>query len=185
MAGNREYDRDRFENLVLYLTERSQEDVGFGKIKLNKLLFRSDFEAYRLLGSSITGEEYKHQELGPVAAHLPSLFKRLGPEGEGALVIEDVPAGPYTRNVPVPTGRRFADPSVFGQAEIDVIERTLDELKEFGGVGVSKWSHVTSVGWRVHKEMNELIPYSSAPLSIRPLSDRADATLKARFTPAA
>jgi hypothetical protein len=183
MAGNREYDQTKLENLVLYLAERSRDDVGYGKIKLNKLLFRSDFEAYRLLGHSITGEEYKHQELGPVAAHLPSLLRRLSRNGE--LVVEAIPAGPHERLAPVPTGSRTADTTVFDDAELAIIDATLDELREHGGASVSRWSHQASVGWRVHNEENALIPYSSALLSIRGLSDRADAALRARFASAA
>lgn len=183
MAGRREYDQARLENLVLYFAERSGEDVGYGKIKLNKLLFRSDFEAYRLLGTSITGEEYKHQELGPVAAHLPSLLKRLANQDE--LVVELIPAGPHTRQVPVPTGKRVSDPSVFSDPERAIIDATLEELREHGGASVSRWSHESSVGWRVHNEANALIPYSSAPLSIRKLSDSAQRALQERFAPAA
>lgn len=183
MAGNTNYDAAKLENLVLYFAERSAQDVGYGKIKLNKLLFRSDFEAYRLLGASITGEEYKHQELGPVAAHLPSLLKRLGDQGE--LVIELIPAGPRTRHVPVPTGSRVSDPSVFSDDQLAIIDATLEELRELGGASVSRWSHEASVGWRVHSKENALIPYSSAPLSIRRLSDRAQNALQARFSPAA
>ena len=36
-------------------------------VKLNKLLYRADFEAFRLLGHPITGETYEKQEFGPVA----------------------------------------------------------------------------------------------------------------------
>lgn len=183
MAGGREYDQDRFENLVLYLAARSGEDVGYGKIKLNKLLFRSDFEAFRLLGKSITGEEYKHQELGPVAAHLPSLLRRLADSGD--IVVEAIAAGPCERQAPVPTGRREADAALFGEDELAIIEATLDELRNFGGASVSKWSHEASVGWRIHDKDDALIPYSSALLSTRKLTDKAEAALRTRFSDAA
>jgi len=52
---------------VLYLARQSSEDPGFGAVKLNKLLFFADFEAFRLLGSSITGATYEKEEYGPVA----------------------------------------------------------------------------------------------------------------------
>lgn len=179
MAGGREYDKTRFENLVLYLAVRSSDDVGYGKVKLNKLLYRSDFEAYRLLGASITGEEYKAQELGPVAAHLPSLLKRL--EGT-TLALEEVEAGPYMRKVPRVMEGHTPDTSVFSDAEMAIIDRTLEELRPHGGKSVSDWSHETSVGWRVKKEeTNKLIAYSSAPMSIRPLSPKAERALQARF----
>lgn len=182
MAGERDYDQTRFENLVLYLAERSQGvDEGYGKVKLNKLLFRADFEAYRLLGVSITGEEYKREELGPVAAHLPSLLTRF--ERKGVLSILEVPKGPYVRQVPVVQQGHQSDPTIFSDEERAIIHHTLEELREHGAKAVSDWSHENSVGWRV-KKTGKVIPYSSAPLSIRPLSPRADKALKARFASA-
>ncbi len=185
MAGGRQYDQERFENLVLYLAERSADDLGYGKVKLNKLLFRSDFEAYRLLGASITGEEYKAQELGPVAAHLPSLLRRFATRG--VMTIHEVPAGPYTREVPLVVEGHEANQGVFADEELAIVDRALEELRPHGAKSVSEWSHETSVGWRVkeaalrERGRAELIPYSSAPLSIRPLSERADAALRSRF----
>ncbi|HEX4519221.1 MAG TPA: Panacea domain-containing protein [Gaiellaceae bacterium] len=178
MAGGRDYKQARLENLVLYFAARSRADDGYGKIKLNKLLFRSDFEAFRLLGSSITGEEYKRQELGPVAAHLPSLLRRF--EEKGVMAVEAIPAGPYTRQVPVVTDGHSADLSIFSKDELAIAERTLEELRAHGGKSVSDWSHEVSVGWRV-KQTGKIIPYSSAALSIRALSPKADRALTARF----
>src|ERR1700733_4521543 len=71
VAEQAEFNRSKFKELVLYLSQRSAGDEGFGAVKLNKLLYRSDFEAYRLLGRPITGETYIKQEFGPVAADLP------------------------------------------------------------------------------------------------------------------
>jgi hypothetical protein len=179
MAGGRDYDQTRFENLVLYLAERSQGfDEGYGKVKLNKLLYRSDFEAYRLLGASITGEEYKRQELGPVSAHLPSLLKRF--QRAGVLNVLGIPKGPYTRQVPVVEEGHASNPTMFSDEERTIIDRALEELRDHGAKAVSDWSHEVSVGWRVYKT-GKVIPYSSAPLSIRVLSPRADKALKARF----
>lgn len=178
MPGGRQYDRTRFESLVLYLAERSSNDEGYGKVKLNKLLFRADFEAYRLLGVSITGEEYKRQELGPVAAHLPSLLRRLSENG--VLSVREVAAGPYVRQVPLVEKGHAADPEVFTPDERTIIDRVLAELRTHGAREVSDWSHEISVGWRV-KRTGQIIPYSSAPLSIRPLSPKAERALRVRF----
>ncbi len=167
MAGGREYDQTRLENLVLYLAARSATDEGYGKVKLNKLLFRADFEAYRLLGASITGEEYKRQDLGPVAAHVPSLLTRL--ERQGVLRIDEIPAGPYTRQVPVVIEGHEADMTLFTDDERAIIDRAIGELREYGARSVSEWSHEQSSGWRVRKN-GRLIPYASAFVSTKPLS---------------
>ena len=177
MAGNREYDQTRFENLVLYLASKSGDDEGYGKVKLNKLLFRADFEAFRLLGTSITGEEYKKREYGPVAPHLPSLLRRF--EERGVLIIEEVPAGPYVRLVPVIGEGHGPNPAVFSDAEREIIDRALVELRHHGGKSVSQWSHEESVGWRLSKT-DALIPYETSVIASEPPPEKTLARLRER-----
>jgi len=177
MAGNREYDQARLENLVLYLASKSGEDEGYGKVKLNKLLFRADFEAYRLLGASITGEEYKKQEWGPVAAHLPSLLRRF--ESRGVLTVEEVPAGPYVRQVPVLGEGHAPNPEVFSEREREIIDRALAELRAHGARSVSDWSHEKSVGWRL-TPTNKPIPYDTAIVMSEPPPEKTTARLRER-----
>ncbi len=177
MAGGRDYDQARFENLVLYIAERSRDDLGYGKVKLNKLLFRADFEAYRLLGASITGEEYKRQEYGPVAAHLPSLLRRF--EESGALTVEEIPAGEYVRLVPVVGEGHQANPAVFSDEERQIIDRALHELQTHGGRSVSKWSHEESVGWRL-TPMDRVIAYETSVIASEPAPEKTLGRLRDR-----
>ncbi|MFI5004027.1 MAG: Panacea domain-containing protein [Solirubrobacterales bacterium] len=161
------FDRGKFKELVVYLSAASEraEDDGFGMVKLNKLLYRADFEAYRLLGHSITGETYEKQEFGPVARDLPIVLDELG--AAGRLRWEHIPRGPRTRNVPRVTEDpdAIADMSGFTPDEREVIERTLRELAVYGGKDVSEWSHEQSAGWRMARENGELIAYETALLS--------------------
>lgn len=170
MAGGRELDRARFKELVVYLANASADDEGFGMVKLNKLLYRSDFEAYRVLGSSITGETYEKQEYGPVARDLPIALDELGKDQR--IAWQHVAAGPYVRDVPAPKEQEAADLTLFTKDELEIVRRALDELAEHGGKSVSEWSHETSAGWRV-KQIGEEIPYSSAMINLRPLSREA------------
>src|SRR5919109_351200 len=67
VSSGREYSEGRLKELVLYLACASETaDPGFGMVKLNKLLYRADFEAFRRLGHSLTGETYQKQAYGPV-----------------------------------------------------------------------------------------------------------------------
>lgn len=177
MAGGRDFDRGKFKELVLHLSQASAEDEGFGMVKLNKLLFRADFEAFRLLGRSITGEEYEKQEYGPVARDLPIVLDELA--RTGYIIWQHYDAGPYKRDVPEAV--EVADMGAFSDEERDVIARTLTELRVFGARGVSEWAHEQSVGWRV-KRTGERIPYTSAVVSRRQLAPRALAALQARFS---
>lgn len=165
------FNRGKFKEMVLYFTERSVElkDEGFGMVKLNKLLYRADFEAYRTLGHAITGETYERQEFGPVARDLLIVLDELG--ASGRLRWEHIPAGPYTRNVPRALDREetVSDRSAFSNDELDVMERALSELATYGGKAVSVWSHEQSAGWNLAGEDGNIIEYGTAFISTEPI----------------
>lgn len=165
MAAGQDFDRSKFKELVLYLSRESAEDEGFGMVKLNKLLYRADFEAYRLLGRSITGATYERQEYGPVARELPLALDELAQSGH--VIWNRVETGPYTRKVP--EAREQPDRTLFAEEELAIVRRTLEELAAYGGKTVSEWSHEESVGWNLVKDGEE-IPYNTTFASGKPIS---------------
>lgn len=164
MAGHTEFNRGKFKELVLHFAGEAQRagDEGFGMVKLNKLLYRSDFEAFRLLGRSITGETYEKQEFGPVARDLPRVLDELA--AQGRLRWQQIPRGERMRKVPSmaedPDAR--ADLRQFSDDERQIINRTLRELATYGGKSVSEWSHQESAGWRAVPRFGQEIDYGSA-----------------------
>jgi hypothetical protein len=166
MAGGTNLNRQKFKELVLYLAQRSGEDEGFGMVKLNKLLYRADTEAFRKLGRSISGAEYEKQEYGPVARPLPLALDELAQDGY--IIWHRIPAGEHLRKVP--EAHEPPDLSQFTEPELEVIEDALGELLPHGGKSVSEWSHDRSVGWNA-VEIGEQIPYGTALISPDPPSD--------------
>lgn len=169
MAGGIDFNRGKFKELVLFFAQASADDVGFGMVKLNKLLFRADFEAFRLLGRSITGETYEKQEFGPVARHLPIVLDELA--AAGRLRWQAVPRGGFTAKVPGVRDEAEAQPDLtsFGEDEREVIHRTLSELATYGGRTASVWSHEQSAGWNAAPEYGDPIDYGSAFISTAPI----------------
>lgn len=171
MAGGIDFNRGKFKELVLYLAQISEHegDEGFGMVKLNKLLYRADFEAYRLLGRSITGEVYEKQEYGPVARDLPIILDELA--AAGRLRWQLVPRGDYTRKVPSMIEGPEAEPDlrVFSPDEWAIVERARSELATHGGKSASDWSHEESVGWNVVPEYGQPIQYASTFFSTKPI----------------
>ena len=171
MGENQQFNRGKFKEMVLYFAVRAAEmkDDGFGMVKLNKLLYRADFEAYRTLGQPITGETYERQDFGPVARDLPIVLDELG--ASGRLGWDHIPAGPHTRDVPrVPDNEEaLPDPRVFSEEELNVMERALRELSTYGGKAASEWSHKESAGWNAAQENGVAIDYSSAIISTKPI----------------
>jgi uncharacterized phage-associated protein len=171
MAGRIEFNRSKFKELVVYLAQVStrERDEGFGMVKLNKLLYRADFEAFRLLGHAITGETYEKQEFGPVARSLPLVLDELA--AAGRLQWESIPRGPHIRQVPTAADTTEAQPdlTMFSAAERDVVENTLRELATYGGKSVSEWSHQRSAGWNLAREYGQAIDYDTAFVSTEPI----------------
>lgn len=158
-----EFNRAKFKELVLYLSQASAKDEGFGMVKLNKLLYRSDFEAFRLLGRPITGAVYEKQEFGPVARALPLVLDDLA--RSGYVIWQREAAGPYTRKIPKAV--ETPDLITFSDDEIVIIDRSLGELAALGGKSVSEWSHEESAGWN-SVEIGQEIPYITALIATEP-----------------
>jgi len=67
------YNEEKLAELILYVCHKSEADERFGATKLNKILFYSDFAAYRQLGQPITGADYQNLEEGPAPRKLPPI----------------------------------------------------------------------------------------------------------------
>ena len=59
MAKFQTWNNAKLCELIIYIAEHSKDDTSFGAVKLNKLLYYSDFSAYRQLRNSITDAEYQ------------------------------------------------------------------------------------------------------------------------------
>lgn len=175
MAGNREFSPSKFNELVLLLVELSADDPLLSRVKLNKLLYRSDSEAFRLLGRSITGAAYVKGEFGPMAAELPFAEERLGERGYLSYNVKE--AGPHPWKIPV--GHEAADRAQFTEDEIRLAQAAVDELAGFGGKAASDWSHQQWAGWRITPD-DEVIPYETVIIASGPPPEKTLARLRER-----
>lgn len=85
VAGNREFDRELFEELVLFIAWEARDDPRFGRTKMAKTLFYADFDAYAEHGESITGARYEHYPKGPLPPVLYAAERRLVADGKATL----------------------------------------------------------------------------------------------------
>ncbi len=65
------FDQTKFAALVLYIAARSKDEPKFGAVKLNKILYYTDFNAYRRLGSAVAGASYQKLSEGPARREMP------------------------------------------------------------------------------------------------------------------
>ena len=62
-----EYDKSKMRELILYIARAQADDPTFGRVKLAKLLYFADNEAFVRLERPITGATYQKLPEGPAA----------------------------------------------------------------------------------------------------------------------
>lgn len=147
--------------LILYVADKCAHDRYFGSTKLNKILFYSDFLAFKLLGEPITGTEYQRLEWGPAPKRLLPVLKSLEKAGSAVIKREMVIDHEQKRVVNL----RAPDLSEFSGKQIALVDRVIDVLRDHTNTEVSELSHL-NFGWQVARD-GETIPYSTILLSKR------------------
>ncbi|MXX20078.1 MAG: DUF4065 domain-containing protein [Dehalococcoidia bacterium] len=167
--GNIKYDKEKFAELIIYVAERCESHRLFGATKMNKILFFSDFIAFRELGAPITGAQYQALERGPAPVKLLPVRKVL--EKQGQIAIQRI--GGQERIVPL----RDPDLSGFSASEISIVESVIDELRTLSADEVSDLSH-EFLGWEaaIAEGPKTPIPYETAFVS-NPEIDAFDSSI--------
>src|SRR4051812_28498645 len=83
----------RLREAILYVSEKCVEARFFGKVKLNKIIWRADFESFAQRGQPVTGRQYQRLKQGPAPVEMLPLLNEL--QAEGLLTIRIVQQGNY------------------------------------------------------------------------------------------
>lgn len=150
----------KLEALILYLAYRMERDshVGRGRIKLAKLLFRIDFEAFARWGKPVTETTYHADELGP--APVQELMATRDLEAEGRF---EWRPGWDRQRLPVVVGQ---PPTLdaFDEREAELIAETLEQFRRTSGEAMVEQAHGFPgwlIAWRDGSGEGELIPFES------------------------
>jgi hypothetical protein len=163
------YEPEKFRELVVYVAGRFGDDPPLGDVKLNKILYFSDFLAYNRLGRPITGARYQKQKLGPIA--VPLLPARDALVEEEAVKVEKKRWPGLLK--PQTITRALRKPrDLFTTEEREIIDSVIEELKSATADEASDLSHKRSPGW-VLADMSADIPYHTALVPPRGPSKRA------------
>jgi hypothetical protein len=154
-AATMTHSHDKFRELVLYVARETQDDPRCGRTKLNKILFYSDFLAYRSLGEPISGQRYQKLEHGPAPRGLLPAVEDMQADGACAWQERDHFGFALRKLIPL----REPDLSVFSGPEVDLVRQVISELWELNATEVSDLSH-RFVGWQV-TAYGEDIPYET------------------------
>jgi hypothetical protein len=165
-----DFDAKRFDALVLFIAHETKDDPRFGRTKLAKVLFYSDFDAYRDEGDSLTGATYIRMPRGPFPKELRGAELRLEHSGQVRLDY-DTEEGEEKRIIPlVPPD----DAAVLYEAwQLAHVRLWTTKIKEEGSTKrVSTRSH-EHPGWMLAKADGVVIPYESVFAPDCPPSDEA------------
>lgn len=168
-------DDRKMAELILYIADRAESDPHFGAVKLNKILFYSDFLFYARCGRSITNQEYMRLNQGPVPRRLVPIRDEL--IGTGAAVAKErYTAGGHWQKRTIAI--RQPDLSEFSGEEIATVDSVIDLLWKSTAQDASELSH-TFQGWKL-ADYKETIPYETVFLSKRKLT-QAESEYARRF----
>jgi uncharacterized phage-associated protein len=150
------FNRNKFKELILYVSEKCEPDPSFGNTKLAKVLYYCDFIAYVELGKPITGASYQRLPYGPAPKSLLPVRKEM--EQQGEVFLREASRYGYRQIRPI--ARRRADLREFTGEEIALVDAVIDTLWELDASQVSRLSH-KDLGWQLAEE-GETIPYETA-----------------------
>ena len=155
MAGEQE----KLGEMVLYLAQRMQREnhTTPSRIKLAKLLFFIDFEAYARFGRSVSATTYHADRLGPAPTAELTTTRDL--EADGRLRWENpwermlvpVAVGDPVLNAFEPRERELMD-EFLGRYRFTAAQQMVDEAHRFPG-----WIHA----WRDGEGSGSPVPYTS------------------------
>lgn len=148
--------RDRTEAVAHYIIARADPNK-LGAVKLNKVMWFADLEAYRRFGRTITGQKsYEKRQYGPVPNNIVKSIRRL--EQNDKIATRDVPTFGGTRREHV--WLKKPDVTVFSADEVDILNEAIDWVCDnHTAKSISALSH--DALWD-QAELGEQIPVGAA-----------------------
>jgi hypothetical protein len=148
------FDREKFKTLVQYVCWLCKDDPGeLGAVKLNKILWLSDFNGYYLTGEPITGARYVKRQFGPVPRAIVSVLQEL--EDERKVFVRDALFHGFQKKEFIVVKEPEVD--AFAPSELDLVKRITNIVRqEHTARSISEASHDHI--WHVAEDGEE-IPY--------------------------
>jgi len=153
--------QSRAREAILYVAKRCEGARHFGAVKLNKILWKADFDSFVARGVPVTGRQYRRQKFGPTLYEMIPIQKEM--LRDGAIRIENRDLGDgfienRTIALDVPRLR------LLGTDDIRYIDSAIEHYWDMTGTESSDESH--GVAWKTRAN-GDPMPYETALLSDR------------------
>lgn len=156
----------RLKEAILYVAQKGERMKFFGRIKLNKILWRADFRSFFLRHQPVTGRGYQKLEWGPALIEMAPVVNEL--LRAGLLIEEARTHGDKTEHRPVAK----ANPVLryFSPEDLEFLDESVSHYWDMNGTEASDESH--GIAWKA-RNIGDPIPYEAAYFEDKPLSKSA------------
>lgn len=165
-----DFNADKFKELIVYVAERCADDPSFGAVKLNKILYYADFDAYRELGEPISGATYRKLSEGPAPKELLKARNELIEHGR--VTLEERTFFNRAQKRLVLTQGEVSNPELFSIGQRQVVDQVIQFFWGKSAREVSDYSH-REPGWIAASD-REQIPYETAGMSPDPIDQETE-----------
>lgn len=156
----------KFNNVLLYILEKTAGKPNVGETVLCKLLYFCDFNYYELFEEHLTGSTYKKLPYGPVPQMIDTVLDQLVKVGKIKRLKTNYFGLTQIRYIPLVTPN-LKDLKASEKQVIDVV---LAQMSDWSAIAISNYSH-NDIPWVASKEGEdisyELAFYREAPYSVR------------------
>jgi Protein of unknown function (DUF4065) len=160
----------RLAEAVLYVSQKCEKATFYGLVKLNKIIWRADFESFAQRGQPVTGRQYQRLRQGPAPVEMLPVLNEL--QAGGLLELKRVRQGNHDEQRPL----ALQDPvlNFFSPQDLEFLDRAISVYWDKTGKEASDLSH--GVAWKTREEA-EAMPYELAYLSDQPVGRSQKARL--------
>jgi hypothetical protein len=152
--------------MILHVAAKNQVARYFGRTKLNKILWKADFDAFSERGIPVTGRGYQRLVHGPAPKEMLPLYREMKLKG---LIDEEIADfGDDIREMR-PIAKGVADLSYFTADDLMYVDRAIAYYWPLTGRETSDDSH--GAAWSSRND-GDPMPYESALLSDRKIGER-------------
>jgi hypothetical protein len=165
------FNPEKFKALLLYISNKleSEANSGFktGAVRLNKVLFYSDFISFMNYGKPITGAKYIRKPRGPVASEMNGMKSQLISEGVAIEKREPIISSAHAQNRFVAIKQTNPE-KMFTEGELEIIDEVIEDTKYSPAFDLSLDAHELQP-WKVIPNDGDEIPYSTITIPPVPL----------------
>jgi hypothetical protein len=155
--------QNRVRQLILYVSGKCTEARWFGAIKLNKIIWKADFDSFAERQIPVTGREYRRQKFGPVLRDMLPIHRDMVRAGLIAVERRDFGDGIIEHRT---IARAVPDMSLFNPDDMKFIDASIRHYRDLTGTEASDESH--GVAWKTRQD-GDPMPYELALLSDHPV----------------